>query len=88
LTNPQQEQNPNSHILDNPIQNQPFSNIISTPQGEQLDTSTEFPNQPIASWEDYIYAKIQAQILADAMKAAGMGQRQLGYAAHHIFFHI
>lgn len=84
LTNPHQEQNPNDNILENPVQEQPFSNIIYTPEGKQLDTSTEFPNQPIASWEDYIYAKTQAQILADAMKAAGYGQRPAGYASHHI----
>ena len=67
-----------------PVQQQPFSNIINTPKGEQLDTATEFPNQPIASWEDYVYAKSQSKILAEAMKAAGMGQKPLGYAAHHI----
>lgn len=84
LVTPIQEQNPNNNILENPIQKPPFSNIISTPQGEQFDTSTEFPNQPMATWEDYIYAKTQAQILADEMKAAGMGQKPKGYAAHHI----
>lgn len=84
LPNPIHEQNPNDSILENPIQEKPFINIIYTPQGKKIDTSTEFPNQPIASWEDYIHAKSQAQILADTMKASGYGQRQPGYAAHHI----
>lgn len=84
LANPSQQQNPVDNVLEHPTQEKPFSNIIYTPQGKKLDTSTEFPNQPIASWEDYLYAKSQAQILADNMKASGMGQKPVGYAAHHI----
>jgi hypothetical protein len=85
LNNPTTEQNPNDGIYENPIvENASGSNIIYTPQGEKIDTGTEFPNTPIASWEDYLLFKKQSDILAESMKASGMGNRPSGYAAHHI----
>jgi hypothetical protein len=83
LINPEQGKIGSNQLI-NPIQQSPFSNIIYTPQGKKLDTSTEFPNQIINSWEEYVYAKSQADILAEAMRIAGAGKRPAGYAAHHI----
>lgn len=82
--NPIQHQNPADSILDNPIETYQHDNVIYTPQGEPINTIIDFPNQPIATWEDYLYAKKQSDILADNMEANGKGKRQPGYAAHHI----
>lgn len=74
-----------SGIHENPMaQSDPSSNIIHTPKGEPFDTSTEFPNERISTWEDYLFLKTESQKLADNMEAAGLGKRPAGYAAHHI----
>lgn len=83
LTNPSQNPDPNDNILENPIQEQPFSNIIYTPQGEKIDTSTEFPIEGPQNWEDYLLLKSNSQQLADNMANGGMGIKPKGYAAHH-----
>ena len=60
------------------------ANIIYTPEGSQVDTSTEFPGEKIDSWENYLLYKRQSEILADNMFAANMEAKPAGYAAHHI----
>lgn len=86
LINPQQEQNLNDNVLENPIQNAPFSNIIITPQGEKIDTSTEFPIEQPKNWQEYLLLKQDSQELADNMEQAGMGTKPQGYAAHSSLF--
>lgn len=83
LTTPQQEQNPEDNVLENPIEEQPFSNIIYTPQGEKFDTSMEFPIERPQNWEHYLLLKSNSQQLADNMANGGMGIKPKGYAAHH-----
>lgn len=86
LSHPTQEQDPNSGIYTHPAHTQTGSNIIYTPQGEPIDTSTEFPNQGIKSWEDYVLLKnqVHSKELAKNMANAGMGAKPSWYAAHHI----
>lgn len=89
LTNPAQEQDPNGNVLDNPIQEQPFSNIIYTPQGEKLDTSTEFPNETPKNWKEYLLLKQDSTELGKKIVAAEQ-QNDPTYvkpdnvAAHHM----
>lgn len=58
--------------------------IIYSPQGEPIDVSTEFPLEHIQTWEDYLSVEQASVELAKNMADAGMGQKQPGYAAHHI----
>lgn len=53
--------------------------IITTPNGEKIDTSTEFPFAPPRSYEEYLTLKQNSTILTE-----NMGGKKAGYAAHHI----
>lgn len=66
------------------LETEPIDNIITTPSGIQIDTSTEFPIEKPQSWEEYLLLKNNSQKLADNMYKHGMGLKSNGYAAHHI----
>ena len=83
LINPQHEENSTDNILENPIQ-EPLTNIIYSPQGEQINTIIEFPIERPQNWEDFLLLKSNSQKLADNMENAGMGKKPPGYAAHHL----
>ena len=68
LANPQQEQNSHDNLLQNPIQENPISHIIYTPEGQPIDTSIEFPHENIHSWDEYLLLKQDSQELADNMR--------------------
>lgn len=59
-------------------------NIIFTPQGQKLDTSTFFPIERPKNWTEYLSLKQHSTELAENMNNAGMGKKPVGYAAHHI----
>ncbi len=85
LANPEQEQNPQDWIYENPSDSKPNQpNIIYTPEGKKIDISTEFPIEKPESWEDYLLLKQNSQELADNMAQAGMGVKPKDYAAHHL----
>jgi hypothetical protein len=86
LTHPGQEQDPNAGIYTHPAHLQTGPNIIYTPEGEAIDTRTEFPNQEVKSWEDYVLLKnqVHSKELAKNMANAGMGAKPYWYSAHHI----
>lgn len=89
LTNPQQEQIPEDNVLENPIQEPQFSNIIYTPKGDKIDTSTEFPNEIPKNWQEYLLLKQDSTELGKKIVAAEQ-QNDPSYvkpdnvAAHHI----
>lgn len=55
-----------------------------SPQGDRIDTSTEFPIIQPKTWEEYLTLAQNSTELAWNMKNDGYGVRQKGYAAHHI----
>lgn len=81
---PAEELTPEDVVSVHPIPEDSWSNIIVSPEGERIDTSTEFPNREIHDWSDYLYLKAQSKILEERMTAEGKGVRPRGYATHHI----
>lgn len=72
------------HRITTPITPTPAGgNIIYTPQGRPIDTTEEYPVEPIRSWQDYILLKSHSQRLSDNMVANG-AVREKDTAAHHI----
>lgn len=55
-----------------------------SPQGDRIDTSTEFPIIQPKTWEEYLTLAQNSTELAWNMQNDGYGVRQKGYAAHHI----
>lgn len=84
-TYPQPTEEYNNPILENPADiYHSDTNIIYTPEGVPIDTSTEFPISKPKNWVDYLLNKANSKILADNMEKAGMGKKPKDYAAHHI----
>lgn len=80
---PEQEQN-GDYYNDHEISDYKPNNILVSPQGDRIDTSTEFPIIQPKTWEEYLTLAQNSTILANNMKNAGRGTKQKGYAAHHI----
>lgn len=63
--NPIMEQNRDTLIIENPIQLTDNSNLLISPQGERIDTSTQFPLEKPATWEEYLLLKQDSTILGN-----------------------
>ncbi len=65
LETPIQEENPKISVYENLIQSTANNDIIVDPQGNIIDTSTEFPIERPQSWKDYVLLKQDSTILGD-----------------------
>lgn len=82
--NPMHIPKKDEHLITTPITpTRAGSNIIYTPQGKPIDTTEEYPMEPIRNWQDYILLKSHSQRLSDEMVANGV-IREKDTAAHHI----